>query len=336
MLFIYGFKNLKYINPGMSDMILFVPCVAAILAFLPMYYALKLHLSLSPAAVQYDALHNLALSVRASTSPGDPLSFIESLSERQSVTRCEWEVILSSQCRITAKESLASSGISKANEKYTLSQRLSLDAYEFAVTADFNDIEGTLERWRRVVAMRQNRVLVPGRTAQIYSQLISVFLRADEFDFLRQVLQYVGLTPDIYLPRGQLFDLEKLSCQVAKVMLDIDLEQWQWEEHGRALGAPEPLSPREKGENIAEWLWKQVPPVGGRFELEFMVRDMILSLLRVGFREARQRGLSSVVIKLPLPSKPSSPYFQIHIPRSSLELLRDFDAVSIGLDVNLK
>lgn len=67
----------------------------------------------------------------------------------------------------------AQQGQAKQQHPKSLALALSLRAYESAVAVNHKDAGATLERWRRVVALRQNRVLVPGRAAELYSQLIS-------------------------------------------------------------------------------------------------------------------------------------------------------------------
>ena len=68
--------------------------------------------------------------------------------------------------------------------------------------------------------------------------------------------QYVGLTSEgVYLPSAATplkCDLNHACYKIGKQMLDIPLEKKQWEQEGRRRGLPEPLSPREQGEAIAE------------------------------------------------------------------------------------
>jgi len=236
--------------------------------------------------------------------------------------------------------------------KQHLGLGLSLRAYEAAIAENHGDIEVTLERWRRVVALRQNRVLVPGRAAELYGQLISTLLWAGEEDLVRQVLQYVGLTPEgVYLPSAAsssspapsplVCDLNGVCRTIAKIMLDIPLERWEWEVEGRRRGAPEPPSPKEQGEAIAEWHWKQVAPAGGDAELEHYVNDMCLSVLRLALREAKRRGRAALTLRLQEVSDPGAPFWGVGtrgllLPRAALELLRETDAPAVGVDLELQ
>lgn len=264
---------------------------------------------------RYKALHD---GKKGLITPDDIQQIVVAY-DNQPVTRCELELLLPPSNRgalLKDHGDNIDAFIKKTtgNDERNLALRLSLEAYKYAISPNHDDVSATLERWRRVVAMRQNRVLVPGRAAQIYSQLISTFLGAGEFEFLRQVLQYVGLTPEVYLPTvpGAFIDLNDLCFRIAKITLDIDLLQWQWEEEGRARGEPEPLSPKEKGENIAEWHWKQVPPPGGRPELQYHVTDMTLSVLRVAFAQASDQGLKEITVKLQEGyQSPPSRYYKI-------------------------
>jgi hypothetical protein len=271
------------------------------------------------------------------------------------LTRCELELLLPrDRAPLRALEEEEKEGeqggspppcrsTDKAAKK-DLGLALSLRAYEHAVAANHNDVGATLERWRRVVALRQNRVLVPGRAAELYSQLISTLLWAGEADLARQVLQYVGLTAEgVYLPAAssEVCDLNVLCYKVAKQMLDIPLEKWEWDAEGKRRGQPEPLSARDQGEAIAEWHWKQVAPRGGDEELAHYVVDMSLAVLRMALREAKARGRSSLTLRLQAVADPAAPYWGIGqrgllLPRESLELLAETDAPEVGVVLELQ
>lgn len=92
----------------------------------------------------------------------------------QPLTRTELELALPrDRAPLRALEAEAQQGQAKQQPPKSLALALSLRAYESAVAENHKDVGATLERWRRVVALRQNRVLVPGRAAELYSQLIS-------------------------------------------------------------------------------------------------------------------------------------------------------------------
>ncbi len=293
----------------------------------------------SPPAPRYATLRDWATAKQGLVTPADVRTLIHDEAQ-EPVTRCELELVLPAKDRETLLAAHLQDPLTAA-DKANLNLKSSLEAYHLAIAPDYNDVEATLERWRRVVAMRQNRVLNPARAAQLYSQLTSCMLCQGEFPFLRQVLTYVGLTPDVYLPEGNEIDLNRLCFHIGKTTLDIDLERWRFEEEGRAKGEPEPRTPKERGESMAEWLWQQVVPPGGRTELETHVRDMTESVLRVAFRHAKDQGLTQLTLWLQEDQDPPSRYHRIDqrgllLPLSSLELLRDVDAASLDLEVRLE
>lgn len=283
-----------------------------------------------------DATSSTPLSARIRTA------ILEGGGQQRPLTRCELELLLP---RDRARLRSLEEHTGKETGKQPLSLGLSLRAYESAIVENHQDVGTTLERWRRVVALRQNRVLVPGRAAELYSQLISTLLWADEFELARQVLMYVGLTPEgVYLPATGaplVCDLGAVCYKVGKQMLDLPLEKWEWDVEGKRRGQAEPPSPREQGEAIAEWHWKQVAPEGGDFELVHYVNDMTLSVLRMALREAKARGHGTLTLRLQEVADPAAPFWGISkrgvlLPREALELLKETDGPAVGVTLELE
>lgn len=60
-----------------------------------------------------------------------------------------------------------------------------------------------------------------------------------------RVLDYVGLTPRQYLDvENRCIDLNRLGFTVCKTMLDLNLEQLEWDLSGRARGLEQPMTSR--------------------------------------------------------------------------------------------
>ena len=97
------------------------------------------------------------------------------------LTRTELELLLPRD-RAPLRALEEAEGKQEQHKQKNLALGLSLRAYESAVAENHKDVGATLERWRRVVALRQNRVLVPGRAAELYSQLISTVRRGGVWD----------------------------------------------------------------------------------------------------------------------------------------------------------
>lgn len=326
-------------------------------SLLPLLLLLALLAGSLDLAAAFSAPARLALlrdlQQTAAASPKTPLS----TSIRTAVlegghsplTRCELEALLpTDRMALQDAEQSASLPSTDKEARACLPLALSLRAYEQAVADNHGDVGATLERWRRVVALRQNRVLVPGRAAELYSQLISTLLWADEFELARQVLAYVGMTPEVYLPSPSsssssplVCDLNALGYKIGKEMLDIPLEKWEWEREGKRRGEPAPLSPREQGEAIAEWHWKQVAPEGGDTELEHYVVDMTLAVLRIALREVKARGQASLSVRLQEIKDPAAPFWGVGkrgvlVPTASLHFLQETDADAVGVAVELQ
>ena len=140
------------------------------------------------------------------------------------------------------------------------------------------------------------------------------------------------MSPLVYLKTDEekgkgfgLIDLDALSFNVCKIMLDLPLHQYEWELDGKANGLSEPLAPREAGENMAEWHFKQVMPEAGWPEMEYRAADMTLSIIRAAFRHAKDVGVKHVSIRMQRPSQ-NRPYLGLArrgviIPTGSVQLL---------------
>lgn len=70
--------------------------------------------------------------------------------------------------------------VKEGKKSLSIEERLGFSAWKSALAEDHSNVEANLETFRRVVALRQNRILVPGRAAELYVCLVSSLLNADE------------------------------------------------------------------------------------------------------------------------------------------------------------
>ena len=96
------------------------------------------------------------------------------------------------------------------------------------ITSLAGNYELQLNIFRRNIALRANRVLMPARNAQIFAQLINVLIAADEFPVARAVVEYVGLTPSTYCQHNKMtsmaiIDLQTILSYVSRKMLEVDI-----------------------------------------------------------------------------------------------------------------
>ena len=128
-----------------------------------------------------------------------------------------------------------------------------------------DDYTQQLNIFRRNIALRANRVLLPARNAQIFSTLINAMIAANEWTFARSVVDYVGLTPATYCAANAPcvdIDVTRTSTYILRKILELDLDRLAWVNAGRRP-EDEPSTPRSRGESVQEWLYTQVRRGGG-------------------------------------------------------------------------
>ncbi|KAG5190359.1 hypothetical protein JKP88DRAFT_261978 [Tribonema minus] len=227
---------------------------------------------MSPDAVPKDLADELIASI----------SHLEAIGSY--LTRTELECVLSGTAH---RQALASVMNSRGGTKGSKDIE---GTYSFQVLQEaLRDVTGqqALHLWRRNVALRQNRILQPARVAELYTLMINLCVGDGEWELVKQVLTYVGLTPArLYQPTTRTIDMRSIGVTVAGIMLDLDLERMEWERAAEDERGSEPLSPRQKGGDLADWYYKQVLPPGGETALERRVCDFALAVLRIAARHA--------------------------------------------------
>ena len=74
----------------------------------------------------------------------------------------------------------------KEEKHLSVEENLGWKAWKSSLAKDHADVEANLERFRRVVALRQNRVLTPGRAAELYVSLVSSLINANEWGLAKR------------------------------------------------------------------------------------------------------------------------------------------------------
>lgn len=197
------------------------------------------------------------------------------------------------------------------------------------------DYEYHLNVFRRNIALRANRVLHPARNAEIFSVLINLMITANEHDFARAAVEYIGLTPATYCKfdsasKAVVVDLYSITEYCTRKILELDIERMAWVKRGCPLGE-EPSTPKSRGESVQEWLYTQVH----RSDLGFRTCDMILSVLRLAIRHAIDiaRGSKGIYEKIVVGIFDVSPL----IVEAGVPLTSDFlDRIGRALEVDIE
>ena len=148
-----------------------------------------------------------------------------------------------------------------------------------------------LNKFRRNIALRANRVLHPARNAQIFALLINCMIADGSWVSARDVIAYVGLTPAKYCEMKDteiIIDFDTISGYIARRMLELDLDRMAWVTMGRDP-ATEPSTPKSRGESVQEWLYTQVH----RSDLGFRTADMVLAVARLALRQAVSEAIAA-------------------------------------------
>jgi hypothetical protein len=252
--------------------------VALLLAQFGLVLAWPAILPTSPACTaRLDVLRSLGLEIRQGERRVTAARLVEAVQAVEAsgsyITRTELECLLGERCdRERLRHELSSLA--------PPAKSFSLMALEESLAEGYNDQERNLHLFRRNVALRQNRVLMPARAAQLYAAAINACIIVHDWEtaarwgvthhvacvmptlsscsqsfddrdrfFTGRVLQYVGLTPRQYYDGGEggsgRLDLNSLGYIVGQGMLDLDLESMEWGalSHEQRKG-PAPLKPK--------------------------------------------------------------------------------------------
>lgn len=139
--------------------------------------------------------------------------------------------------------------------------------------------------FRRNIALRLNRVLVPARNAQIFSHLYCALLSEDLVDALVDMSSYVGFSTPSYFNNGTV-SLNCIATYMIESMLELNLEVLAWHSAGRPQ-TERPLSSKEAGASPQEWFYAQII----RPDTNLRIRDMLLAVLRFAMRY----GITSIL-----------------------------------------